>query len=84
MIVALDAEWFEYDPSYITELGISVLLSEKVNASVDHWGSAWKIISDMMNFPVRIKPNAHLICSELCAGNPDKFQFSKTSFVEVE
>jgi hypothetical protein len=40
MTVGLDAEWFEYDPSYITELGISVLLPEKASAAVDHWGSA--------------------------------------------
>ncbi|KAF1912197.1 hypothetical protein BDU57DRAFT_459517 [Ampelomyces quisqualis] len=84
VIVGLDAEWFEYDPSYITELGISILQPEKVNATIGNWLSPWKVIANMLNLHVRIRPNAHLVNSELCPGNPDEFQFGKTSFVDVD
>jgi hypothetical protein len=83
VLVGLDAEWYEYDKSCITELGISVLIPETVNQICKNWDSPWDVIRRMLNFHVRIKPNAHLINSDLCAGHPEKFQFGKTTFVDM-
>jgi hypothetical protein len=83
IVVCLDAEWYEYSPSHITELGISILLPESVDAVNGEWDSAWKVMRQLLNFHVRIKPNAHLVNSELCEGHPEAFQFGRTSFVNV-
>jgi hypothetical protein len=41
------------------------------------------VMRHLLNFHVRIKPNAHLVNSELCEGHPEEFQFGRTSFVNV-
>jgi hypothetical protein len=61
VIVCLDAEWYEHSPSHITELGISILLPDIVDTDPQNWTSAWKVARHLLNFHVRIKPNAHLV-----------------------
>lgn len=38
----------------------------------------------MINHHVRIKPNAHMVNSDLCHGYPENFQFGQTSFADTE
>jgi hypothetical protein len=83
VIVGLDAEWYEHDNAFITELGISVLFPEVVDQIVGNWNSPWDVISRMMNYHVRIKCNSHMVNSELCEGHPDKFQFGETTFMPM-
>ncbi|KAH7381162.1 hypothetical protein DE146DRAFT_728783 [Phaeosphaeria sp. MPI-PUGE-AT-0046c] len=78
VIVGIDAEWFEYDKSRITELGLSVLHTD----TVWHLDSPWDIVRKMLHFHVRIMENAHLVNSELCPGHPEKFQFGQTTFAK--
>ena len=80
IIVGLDAEWWEHDSSYITELGVSILDPRFIS----DWDSPWTVLQSMVTQHVRIKPNAHLMNSELCRGFPDNFEFGKTSFVDME
>jgi hypothetical protein len=84
VLVGLDVEWYEWNKKFITELGISILdprrLSNKdTNTSV----SAWIALREMVNYHVRIRPNAHLSNGDKCPGHPDNFQFGKTSFVSA-
>jgi hypothetical protein len=83
VIVCLDAEWYEHSPTHITELGISISIPDIVNSDSSNWESPWKVMRHLLNFHVRIKPNAHLVNSELCPGYPHAFQFGRTSFVDV-
>lgn len=53
VIVGIDAEWFEYDASRVTELGVSILLPHHFFYS----DSPSDIISKMQNFHVRIQHN---------------------------
>jgi hypothetical protein len=82
VIVCLDAEWYEHSPAHITELGISILIPSIVDSDPRGWESCWGVMRKLQNIHVRIKPNAHLVNGELCAGHPDSFQFGKTSFVD--
>jgi hypothetical protein len=83
-VVCLDAEWYEHSPAHITELGLSILNPTTVNADPWQWESFWRVMRHLVNFHVRIKPNAHLVNGELCPGHPDSFQFGRTSFVDKE
>lgn len=80
LIVGLDAEWYEHDPQFVTELGIATLDP----GSIRHWTMPWDVLSSLVTHHVRIKPNAHMVNSELCSGHPDKFQFGKTTFSDIE
>jgi hypothetical protein len=85
VIVGLDAEWYEYDSSCITELGISIIAPEIVEKALAGKRRApWDVISSMINYHVCIKDNVHMVNSELCPGYPDKFQFGTTTFVSVQ
>ncbi|EAT80094.2 hypothetical protein HBI56_057800 [Parastagonospora nodorum] len=85
VIVGLDAEWYEYDSSYITELGVSIIAPEIVEKALAGKRRApWDIISYIINYHVCIKDNIHMVNSELCPGYPDKFQFGTTTFVSVK
>ncbi|KAI4941349.1 hypothetical protein J4E91_010794 [Alternaria rosae] len=81
VIVASDAEWYEHDDHFITELGISVLDPRSVPQPIT--ASPWSILTSMENYHVRIKPHAHLTNKDLCEGHPDAFQFGSTTFVSV-
>jgi hypothetical protein len=78
--VGLDAEWYEYDSTYITELGISIMDPN----FVQDFSSPYGPLRSMVTHHVRIKENAHLINWELCRGYPAKFQFGATSFADME
>ncbi|KAF2825491.1 hypothetical protein CC86DRAFT_407700 [Ophiobolus disseminans] len=80
IIVGLDVEWWEYDKGFITELGVSIIDPRFVT----DWTSPWKVLETMVTQHVRIKSNAHMVNRDLCKGHPDKFEFGKTSFVNVE
>ncbi|KAF1850064.1 uncharacterized protein K460DRAFT_350171 [Cucurbitaria berberidis CBS 394.84] len=80
ILVGLDVEWYEHNPEYITELGVSVLDPMFIN----DWSSLWEVLRMIVNHHVRIKPNAHMVNSELCHGYPEKYQFGKTTFVSTE
>ena len=80
IVVGVDAEWYEHNPDYITELGVSVLDPRFIT----DWSSPWEVLRMMVNHHVRIKPNAHIVNSELCHGYPEDFQFGKSTFVSVE
>ncbi|KAI4713926.1 hypothetical protein J4E89_001375 [Alternaria sp. Ai002NY15] len=82
IIVASDAEWYEHDDHFITELGISVLDPRSVPQPFS--SSPWSILPSMENYHVRIKPHAHLTNKDLCEGHPDAFQFGSTTFVSVK
>ena len=82
IIVASDAEWYEHDDHFITELGISVLDPRSVPQPFS--SSPWSILTSMENYHVRIKPHAHLTNKDLCEGHPDAFQFGSTTFVSVK
>ncbi|KAI4664202.1 uncharacterized protein J4E79_003704 [Alternaria viburni] len=82
IIVASDAEWYEHDDHFITELGISVLDPRSVPQPFS--SSPWGILTSMENYHVRIKPHAHLTNKDLCEGHPDAFQFGSTTFVSVK
>jgi hypothetical protein len=82
IIIGLDAEWYEHDASYITELGVSILDPNFIN--IQAADSPWIIAKGLVNHHVRIKENAHMVNSELCTGFPDKFQFGETSYVSVQ
>lgn len=82
VIVSLDAEWYEHDDNFITELGASVLDPRFISQPIS--SSAWDILSSMENHHVRIKPHAHLINKDLCKGYPEAFQFGWTTFVHVD
>ncbi|KAI4961167.1 hypothetical protein J4E86_000193 [Alternaria arbusti] len=82
IIVASDAEWYEHDDHFITELGISVLNPRSVPQTFS--SSPWGILTSMENYHVRIKPHAHLTNKDLCEGHPDAFQFGSTTFVSVK
>lgn len=79
VIVSLDAEWFEHDPEYVTELGVTILDPRKIKDR----SQPWEILKATTNHHVRVKANAHLINGEMCAGHPEDFQFGKTSFVDM-
>lgn len=81
VIVASDAEWYEYDDHFITELGISVLDPRSIPQPIS--ASPWGILTSMENYHVRIQPHAHLTNKDLCEGHPDAFQFGSTTFVSV-
>jgi hypothetical protein len=81
-IVCLDAEWYEHSPAHMTELGISILTPSTVNSDPRKWESPWGVMRHLVNYHVRIKPNAHLVNGDLCPGHPDSFQFGRTSFVD--
>jgi hypothetical protein len=80
LLVGLDVEWWEHDPKYVTELGVSILDPR----FIDDCNSSWQVLRDMVTQHVRIKQNAHLVNADLCQGAPDKFEFGKTSFVDME
>ncbi|KAL1799514.1 hypothetical protein ACET3X_003551 [Alternaria dauci] len=81
VIVALDAEWYEHDDTFITELGASILDPRSLPQPLS--SSAWDVLSSMENHHVRIKPHAHLINKDLCKGYPEAFQFGRTTFVGI-
>jgi hypothetical protein len=81
IIVASDAEWYEHDDHFITELGISVLDPRRIPMPTP--SSPWDILSSMENHHVRIKPHAHLTNKDLCKGCPESFEFGSTTFVGV-
>jgi DNA polymerase III epsilon subunit-like protein len=82
IIVASDAEWYEHDDHFITELGMSVLDPRSIPQQTS--SSPWSILSSMENYHVRIKPHAHLTNKDLCSGHADAFQFGSTTFVDVD
>lgn len=79
IIVGLDAEWYEHDPSYITELGVAIIDPRYPNDRT----SPWKLLQSMITRHVRIAANAHLINSDLCSGCPDKFQAGTTTYSSI-
>ncbi|KNG50981.1 qde-2-interacting protein [Stemphylium lycopersici] len=94
IIIGLDAEWYEHDASYITELGVSILDPEfqrtrpcagasASTCSTAAPKTAWDMLSAMENHHVRIKPHAHLTNRDLCPSHPDAFQFGSTSFASI-
>ena len=80
ILVGLDAEWYEFDPTNVTELGISIVDPVFVQDRSSPYGP----LQSMVTHHVRIKKNAHLINSQLCQGYPEKFQFGTTSFADME
>ncbi|KAG9193761.1 hypothetical protein G6011_03796 [Alternaria panax] len=82
VLVALDAEWYEHDDHFITELGVSILDPRSISQPTS--SSAWDIVSSMENHHVRIKPHAHLTNKDLCKGYPEAFQFGSTTFVGID
>jgi hypothetical protein len=78
--VGLDAEWYEHDNTYVTELGIPTMDPTFVQDRSSPYGP----LRSMVTQHVRIKENAHLINSELCPGCPEKFRFGTTSFADME
>lgn len=87
IIVGLDAEWYEHDPSLITELGVCVLDPRSIPKSSDNSTagplSAWDILAALETHHVRIKPHAHLINKDFCSGHPENFQFGSTTFASI-
>jgi len=85
IIVGLDAEWYEFDSSHITELGVSIITPELFDKTLaGTWCAPWDILKCMVNYHVCIKDNIHMVNSELCPGYPDKFQFGSTTFVSMK
>jgi hypothetical protein len=82
VIVASDAEWYEHDDSFITEIGLSILDPRSIPQPIS--SSPWSILSSMENHHVRIKPHAHLVNKDLCEGHPEAFQFGSTTFASVD
>jgi hypothetical protein len=82
VIVALDAEWFEHDDQFITELGVSIIDPRFISQPIP--SSPWNILSSMENHHVRIKAHAHLTNRDLCKGHPEAFQFGNTTFISVD
>jgi hypothetical protein len=76
LIVGSDAEWFEHDQNYITELGLTVTDPRSVGDRTN----PWDILHSSVYQHVRIKDNAHLVNADFCQGCPDKFQFGETRF----
>jgi len=84
IIIGLDAEWYEHDASYITELGVSILDPDCVPTSTSASSStAWDILATLENHHIRINENAHLINRDLCENHPDSFQFGSTTFAGI-
>jgi hypothetical protein len=84
VLVVLDVEMFEHDRSILTELGISILDPWKLPGNdANTPPSPWDALKVIKNHHVRIKPTAHLVNGDLCAGHPDNFLFGNTSFVSI-
>ncbi|KAH7069944.1 hypothetical protein BKA63DRAFT_420863 [Paraphoma chrysanthemicola] len=80
ILVGIDVEWWEHDDSHITEIGVSILDP----CFVLDRSSAWTVLKFSINHHVRIKSTAHMVNSDFCAGFPEKFQFGKTTFVDID
>ncbi|KAF1828746.1 hypothetical protein BDW02DRAFT_643281 [Decorospora gaudefroyi] len=80
IIIGLDAEWYEHDAQYITELGLSILSPQTPQPASS---SPWPLLRTLQNHYVRIKPHAHLINGDNCSGHPTRFQFGHTSFLSI-
>jgi hypothetical protein len=77
IIVAIDVEWYEHHKNRVTELGIAIFDPRFCH----DWRDPWTVLSTIVSHHLRMKPNAHMIKSDLCKGWPEKFQFDASSFV---
>lgn len=82
VIIGIDAEWYEHDSDYITELGITII--DPRNIPEHLWPNPWKVVDGMIAAHFRIKENAHMINGDLCPGRPDQFQFGTTKFLALK
>ncbi|KAF2796915.1 hypothetical protein K505DRAFT_236610 [Melanomma pulvis-pyrius CBS 109.77] len=88
-IIALTAAWWEKEPHSVTELGIAELpLPVPYDGTGDFDHAVFEkiegIFMQVKAIHARIKPNAHLFNKFPGSGNPDKFNFGRTVFVNIE
>lgn len=82
MLVGLDAEWYERDPTAVTELGLATVPSPLSRFSTSK-RPLQDDLCDMEVFHARIMENAHMVNWKLCKGYPEDFQFGQTTFVTM-
>ncbi|KAL1610598.1 hypothetical protein SLS60_002268 [Paraconiothyrium brasiliense] len=82
LLVGVDMEWYESNPQFITELGLSSLPLPP-QSTTGLLGKPIHTLNNMKVHHLRLKENAHMVNGEKCEGHPEAFQFGTTCFVNT-
>lgn len=82
VFVCVDIESYERAHHKITEVGIATLdTRDLIGVAPGQDGAEWRKMIRARHF--RIKEHAHLVNYEFVAGNPERFDFGKSTFVAL-
>ena len=84
VINTVDCESYERDHDKLTEFGLACFETKDMRATSSNIGPyAENLFKQVYFYHYRVAPNAHLINTKFCRGDPTKNRFGQTRFVSI-